>query len=155
MGISMITPWLRTRAVPAVLAGSGAFLALWALAATGKAAALPLVIAPFGASSVLLFALPGSPLAQPRNVIGGHLLSAAIGLVVLALVGSGPLALGLGVGLAIAAMQITGTTHPPAGANPIVVLLTGATWKFLFLPVMAGAVMLVVAARLYRAAVSR
>ncbi|MDQ0470621.1 HPP family protein [Labrys wisconsinensis] len=127
----------------AALAGTGGFLAVTLLAATTQASGILLLIAPFGASSVLVFALPQSPLAQPRNVIGGHLVSTAVGLAAFALLGATPLAFGLGVGLAIAAMLLSGTTHPPAGADPIVVVLAGASWPFLFVPVLAGAAAIV------------
>lgn len=147
--------WFRTRGLPAVVAGVGAFLAISGLAATGHSLSLPLVIAPFGASSVLLFGLPASPLARPRNVIGGHLLSSVIGLLVLIFVGHMPLALGLGVGLAIAGMLITDTTHPPAGADPIVVIMTGAGWHFLALPVLAGTIGLVSVATLFHRFISK
>lgn len=98
-------------------------LAIALLARLSVSLNTPLLIAPFGASCVLVFAIPQSPLAQPRNVIGGHLLSSAIGLAVFGLMGASPLAYGLAVGLAIAAMQFSGTLHPPAGADPIVVIL--------------------------------
>jgi CBS-domain-containing membrane protein len=72
-----------------------------------------------------------------------------VGLAVFGLLGATPLALGLGVGLAITAMQSTGTLHPPAGADPIVAILAKATWPFLFTPVLAGAAIVVVAAFAY------
>lgn len=113
-----------------------------------------LLIAPFGASCVLVFALPASPLAQPRNVIGGHLVSTAVGLAAFMIFGATPLGFGVGVGLAIAAMLLTRTTHPPAGADPIVVMLAGASWSFLFAPVLAGAISIVVAGAAYHRALS-
>lgn len=110
---------------------------------------LPLIIAPFGASCALVFGAPASPLAQPRNVIGGHLISAALGLLAASLIVSPPLAMAVGVGLAIAAMLLTGTLHPPAGANPIVVVLTSTSWKFLLTPVLAGAIAIVLFGAIY------
>lgn len=127
----------------AIAAGTGGFLVIVLLAALTKASGTLFLIAPFGASSVLVFGLPQSPLAQPRNVIGGHLVSTAVGLAVFTLLGATPLAFGLGVGIAIAAMLLSGTTHPPAGADPIVAILAGASWPFLFVPVLAGAVTIV------------
>ncbi|ABL69267.1 HPP family protein [Paracoccus denitrificans] len=113
-----------------------------------------LLIAPFWASCVLLFALPQSPLARPRNVIGGHLLSALVGLLVLNLIGDSVLAMGVGVGLAIAVMQLTGTLHPPAGGDPLVVILSGAGWSFPGVPILAGTVTLVAAAIAYHRLIS-
>lgn len=107
------------------------------------------LMAPFGASCVLLFAVPASPLAQPRNVIGGHLVSALIGLIFLYAFGSSPLSMALSVGTAIAAMQWLRVVHPPAGANPLVIL-TGAaiTPDFILFPVLSGAIFLVTLATL-------
>ncbi|MFC7049652.1 HPP family protein [Emcibacter nanhaiensis] len=104
---------------------------------------VPLLMAPFGASCVLVFGLPESPLAQPRNVIGGHTLTALTGFIFLYLFGDGWWAIGLAVGTAIALMQLTRTTHPPAGANPILVMLSAPTASFLLFPVLSGALLVV------------
>lgn len=112
------------------------------------------LMAPFGATMVILFGLPESPLAQPRNIIVGHLLTTAIGLSVAALAGVSPWSMGLAVGLAVSLMLVTNTTHPPAGANPLVVMLAGEHWDFLMMPVAAGAVLIVVFGVLYHRLVS-
>jgi CBS-domain-containing membrane protein len=127
----------------AALAGGGGFLTVGFLAASNSNGALPLLIAPFGASCVLVFGAPASPLAQPRHVIGGHLLAAIIGLAAAWALGYGPLGTAIGVGAAIAAMMLTDTLHPPAGANPIIVSLIHADWSFLATPVLAGATVIV------------
>lgn len=142
----------RLRALPwssSLLAGLGAFMAIGALVEATSLTSLPLIIAPFGASCALVFGAPASPLAHPRNVIGGHLISAALGLLAATLIGYPPLAMAVGVGFAIAGMLLTGTLHPPAGANPIVVVLSHATWSFVALPVLAGATAIVVLGALY------
>ena len=141
--------------IGAGVAGLGGFLAIFLLAQATSSFHQLLLIAPFGASCVLVFGLPQSPLAQPRNVIGGHLISTAIGLAVFYLLGASPLSFGLGVGVAIAVMLLTGTTHPPAGADPIVVILAKAAWPFLFSPVLIGAVAIVIIAVIYHRLVSR
>ena len=112
----------------AALAGLGGFLIIGILATVNASGQLPLLIAPFGASCVLVFGVPASPFARPRNVIGGHLVAALMGLCAVSILGTGPLGIAVGVGLAIAAMMVTDTVHPPAGANPIVVALTHAGW---------------------------
>lgn len=114
----------REAARAAAIAGLGGFIVIFALAELSKLSGAALLIAPFGASCVLVFALPASPLAQPRNVIGGHLVSTAVGLVAFMVFGTTPLGFATGVGLAIAAMLLTRTTHPPAGAS----------WSFLLAP---------------------
>jgi CBS-domain-containing membrane protein len=145
---------LRANAAAALVSGLGGGAAIWLLASAGQILHLALLIAPFGATCVLLFALPAAPVAQPRNVIGGHLLSSMVGLSVLALTGPGPLACALGVGGAIAAMQITKTLHPPAGADPLVIIAAGASWPFLAIPLLPGAAALVLLAFLYHRLIS-
>ena len=105
-----------------------------------------LMIGSFGASAVLLYGTPESPLAQPRNVLGGHLLSALVGCAVAAFVGTGSVALAMAVGLAIVAMHVTHTTHPPGGATAVIAVHDHAGWLFPLLPVAAGAAILVVIA---------
>lgn len=106
------------------------------------------IMAPFGASCVLVFGLWDAPLSQPRNVIGGHLISTFAGLALYHLLGSGPVVIAAGVDLAIGLMMLTKTTHPPAGADPIVVMMAGAGWSFLLAPVLIGSVVIVALALL-------
>jgi CBS-domain-containing membrane protein len=103
----------------ALLAGSGAGLAIALLGWLSEAAHLRLLIAPLGASAALIWALPQAPLAQPRAVVGGNLMSAAIGAAVCAFAGPAPWAIGLAVALALAAMLLTRTLHAPACALPV------------------------------------
>ena len=88
-------------------------------------------------------------LAQPKNVILGHILAALSGVLIYALLGESFIAIGAGVALAIFIMIITNTTHPPAGANPIIVILGGKSLSFVFLPVAVGAVTVVLFAIIY------
>lgn len=109
----------------------GATLAVLVLSLAYPLTGLNILLAPFGATCVLLFALPDSPLAQPKNIVFGHLITAFIGLAFFHTFGFTPLSVALSVGVAIAAMRLTSTTHPPAGANPIVVMIGSASWDFL------------------------
>ena len=113
------------------------------------------VMAPFGATMVILFALPQSPLAQPKNIIGGHLLTASIGLVLSHYLDVTPLTLGLAVGLGLSVMMLSGTLHPPAGANPLLIMLTAAPWYFLITPVLTGCLFIVLFGWLYHRFVSK
>lgn len=125
----------------------GGIAGIGAIAYLTQLAGVPLLMAPFGATCVLLFAAPGAPLAQPRSVIGGHLIATLVGLAVMNLAGAGPWQMAVGVGLAIALMQISRAVHPPAGANPIVVLTAGIQdWSFVLTPVLAGSIILVLIA---------
>ena len=86
---------------------------------------LPLMIAPIGASAVLLFAVPASPLAQPWPIMGGNTISACVGLAVVYWLHEPVLAIGVGVALAIAAMSLTRCLHPPGGAAALTMVLAG------------------------------
>ena len=113
------------------------------------------LIPPFGASMVLVMAVYESPLANPKNLILGHILSALSGVIIFYLLGNTFISLGLGVALAVFVMMMTNTVHPPAGANPIIVILTGQSISFVFLPVAFGAVIIVVFAYLYNKVLKR
>lgn len=123
--------------------------ALVAIAITGWLSAvsgIPWLMAPFGASCVLAFGVPDSPLAQPRAIVGGHLVATAVGLAVAALLGDGWLACAVGVALALAAMQITRTVHAPAGADPLIVIVAHAPASYLVSPVLFGSLVIVLTA---------
>ena len=113
------------------------------------------LIPPFGASMVLVMAVHESPLAKPRNILLGHILSTLSGVIILYLMGDNFLALGIAVALAVFVMIVTDTIHPPAGANPIIVILTGQGISFVLFPVAVGAFMLVIFAYLYNKLLKR
>lgn len=134
----------------AMIAGLGAFLCISLLAIGGELSPEYLgIMAPFGATMVILFALPQSPLAQPRNIIGGHFLTACVGVIMAHYVDSTPLMLGLAVGLGVTVMMLTNTLHPPAGANPLLIMLVQAPWTFVINPVLTGCVLIVLVGWLY------
>jgi CBS-domain-containing membrane protein len=128
----------------------GAFAAIFLLFLFENTMGLALLMAPFGASCVIVFALPDSPLAKPRNVIGGHLISTLTGLTFLHVFGHHAWTMAAAVALSIFFMQLTKTIHPPAGADPLVVILAGAGWSFLLTPVLAGSLLLVGLSAAYR-----
>ncbi len=113
------------------------------------------LIPPFGASMVLVMAVHESPLAKPKNILLGHILSALSGIIILYLIGDNFLALGIAVALAVFVMIVTDTIHPPAGANPIIVILTGQGISFVLFPVAVGAFMLVIFAYFYNKLLKR
>nr|WP_290444137.1 HPP family protein [Pseudoalteromonas sp. XMcav2-N] len=106
-------------------------------------------MAAFGASCVLIFVLPDSPLAQARNVIAGHCITALVGVTFVEIVPVNAFSLGAATGLAVMLMMYTKTVHPPAGANPLFIMLTGQGWTFLLFPVLTGAIGLVMFGRGY------
>jgi CBS-domain-containing membrane protein len=121
---------------------------LWSLlgAAAGIALALtlagpwltPFLLASLGGSAVFLFGLTKAPAAQPRALFGGHLGGAAIGIACYQLIGDTLPAYVLAMVLALAFMLITRTVHPPAGANPILMVHAHASWMALLQPVLVG-----------------
>ena len=107
--------------------GAGIAIALTALIgrlALGTDPALPWLVASMGASAVLVFVLPASPLAQPWPVFGSHLIGGAIGVGVHALLGATWLSAGVSVSLAIAAMSLLRCLHPPAGGTVLLTALS-------------------------------
>ena len=107
------------------------------------------LIPPFGASLVLVIAVFDSPLAKPRNVFFGHVLSASSGVIVYYFLGESPLSIALGVSLAIMIMLSTKKTHPPAGANPVIAILGAKSFEFVIMPVAIGASFIVIFALIY------
>ena len=106
------------------------------------ASAFPLVAIPFATSIVVVLGSPKAEPAQPRALIGGHLVSTLVGLAIVKICGPAPWAAAVAVGLAMVAMHLTGTFHPPAGIDPLVVVVNGMSWSFLIVPVGVGAVLL-------------
>lgn len=145
----------RVPAAKIALAGLGGFLAIAAVAALSQASGMLLILGSFGASCVLIFGFPQSPFSQPRNLIGGHFLSSLIGLTVLAAFGAHWWSMGLAVGSAIALMLATRTVHPPAGSNPVIVMLALPGWDFLLTPTLLGAVLLTVVGVLFHSFVCK
>ena len=113
------------------------------------------LIPPFGASMVLVMAVHESPLAHPKNVLFGHIISAFSGVFVYSILGFSFLSVGLGVGLAIFLMMTTKTVHPPAGANPIIAILGAKGIDFIIIPVAAGAFFIVLFAIIYNKLLKR
>lgn len=107
------------------------------------------IMASFGGSCALAFGLWQAPVSQPRSIIVGHVLSTTIGLSMYHLAGNHAVVVGLTIALAVAAMMLTRTMHPPAAANPLVIMLEGShNWGFLLFPVLTGAVFVVIMALL-------
>ena len=103
------------------------------------------LIASFGSSMVLLYGYPESPFAQPKNIFFGHFLTAIIGLFFLYLIPLPiyillPLAVGVGVG----AMILFNVTHPPAGGNPIIVIMGSVSLDYIINPIIIGSFIILI-----------
>ena len=103
------------------------------------------LIASFGSSMVLLYGYPESPFAQPKNIFFGHFLTAIIGLLFLYLIPLPiyillPLAVGVGVG----SMILFNVTHPPAGGNPIIVIMGSVSLDYIINPIIIGSFIILI-----------
>ena len=103
------------------------------------------LIASFGSTMVLLYGYPESPFAQPKNIFFGHVLTSSVGMFFLYLVPLPiylvlPLAVGFGVGL----MILLNVTHPPAGGNPIIVIMGSVSLDYLINPIISGSIIIIV-----------
>jgi CBS-domain-containing membrane protein len=129
-------------AVAGAVAGVGGAIAIGVMELFSVAAHYPLAVIPFATSIVLVIGSPDVEPAQPRALVGGHLVSALVGLLVLKLTGPHAWAAAAAVGLSILAMYVTGTFHPPAGINPLLIVSGNLPSTFLLAPVLAGALIL-------------
>ncbi|MBO9543529.1 HPP family protein [Caulobacter sp.] len=141
------------RPIDALRGGAGALLGLLFAGILGRFAVgggdwlHPLLVAPIGASAVLVFAVPASPLAQPRSVLGGNIVSALIGVTVAMLIPQTLIAAPLAVGLAIGVMMLLGCLHPPGGAVALICVIGGpkvaeAGYLFALNPVLVDSLLL-------------
>lgn len=132
-----------------VLATLGAIVGVSALAFIASTLPGLMLLGSFGASALLLFALPEAPLSQPRSVVLGHLSASVIALGCLALFGPQWWAVGVATGLGVGFMMLTRTVHPPAGSNAIIVFLAKPGWGMLVGSTLAGTLVLVAIAVVY------
>ena len=142
-----------------VVAGAALGLLFTALLShwlTQNIAGVPWLIAPLGASAVLVFGVPASPMAQPWAVAGGNAVSALVGIACVQAFGVEPWVAASAVGLAIGAMFLLRCLHPPGGASALLVVLTGVhELQFALAPVLLGSVLLVTAGIAYNNATKR
>ena len=98
----------------------------------------------FGSSMVMLFGFPESPFAQPKNVFFGHLITALVGVIFVNLI---PLpsyiSIALAVGIGIFFMILFNVVHPPAGGNPIMVIIGSVSFDYLILPIISGCIIII------------
>jgi CBS-domain-containing membrane protein len=139
----------------AALAGIGSALAIGVMELLSIAADYPMAAIPFATSIVLVIALPDAAPSRPRALVGGHLVATIVGLIVVNLSGAAAWSAALAVGLAVAAMVLTRTLHPPAGINPLLVVSGHLPWSYLIVPVCAGALLLLLFAYIWHRAVRR
>jgi CBS-domain-containing membrane protein len=102
----------------------------------------PLASIPFATSIVLMTGSPEAAPARPRALVGGHILSALVGVVALKVAGPEAWVAALAVAVAMLAMLLSDSFHPPAGISPLIIVMNGLSWSFILIPVAAGALLL-------------
>jgi len=133
-----------------LLSGLGVSIVLSSFAYFTFELNIPILFLPFSASAFIIFALPTAPVAQPRSVIGGHVLSASVGLACYIGIGSSFWVVGLAGGVVAALMVATKTWHPPAVCTALIPVVTSIrSWVWIFYPVCLGAVIVVIMGLLY------
>ncbi len=137
----------RSSCMPCWLkAAIGTVVSLGIVAFLDDLGGAPLLAAPLGASAMLVFGMPDSPMSQPANVVGGHVIATLVGLAFDQFLPGGWIMMGVSVAVVMVLLAALRLTHPPAGADPIVVMMSHPGWSFLLMPVLLGAVTLVVVA---------
>lgn len=133
-----------------------AAVGIGAIAYLAALTGIPLLTPTFGATCFIIAVLPDSAFAQPRNVVGGHVLCSLVGLICLQLLGAYWWSYMVAVGLAIMVMQLTRALHPPAAANPLLIMMQpGISWNFLVTPVLTSTILLIFIAFLYHNVISK
>lgn len=145
--------WMNHQQI--LLSYIGSFLGIAVLAYLTIHSGYPIIAAPFGATAVLVFALPDSPLAQPRNVIGGNCIAAITCVTLVQLFGSEPWVMALAVATSIKLMQLTRTLHPPGGAIALLGVSSQASWSFIWAPILLGSLVLVCCTIIFNKLISR
>ncbi len=129
----------------------GAVAGILLIGALAYVTALPLLLAPLGATAVILFGYPGGALAQPVNVFGGYLLATVVGVATAMLFPGQWWMAAPAVGLALFGMQTLRITHPPAGAIPVLALQMPGDSATLFVTLLVGSIgMLLLAVVVHR-----
>ena len=105
------------------------------------------LVASFGSTMVLLYGYPESPFAHPKNIFFGHLVTATVGVIALTFI---PLPeyilIPIAVGLGVFFMIMLNVTHPPAGGNPIIVIIGSASYDYLINPIIFGCIIILILA---------
>jgi len=152
---------LPERVAACLGAAAAIAIAAWLPARLGLSAAdVPAIVAPIGASAVLAFAVPASPLAQPWSVVGGNVVATLVGVAAFRAIPDATLAAGAAVGCAILAMSLLRCLHPPGGAAALFAVIGGpgvhaAGYGFALVPVAVNSLILVAAAMLFHRTTGR
>lgn len=135
-GVTVREP--RAPFVTILINACGAGLAILAVGVIGLVADEPLLVAPLGATCLLLFAVSDGVMSQPRNVLLGHLIAVFLGVAFAHLLGPGWMAATVAVALAVFFMLLAHAIHAPAGSTAIIAAIEPHDWLYIGMPVMAS-----------------
>lgn len=134
--------------IDSLISATGVFLAVSIICLLAVFFHYPMVIGPLGASCVLVFIAYQGPLSQPRQVIGGYILSTTTGLIIWSTFGKSLSIIIVSLVIVLLLMSLTNTIHPPAAASALVAINFETGWGYL-IPITIGAILLVIIAMLY------
>ena len=138
MNIKKIITW-----VP-LLAGIGATITIGILAFITYETKMGLwLMASFGSTVVVVFGYPDNTFSQPKNVFFGHVIATLVGILFVTFLETSFITLAIAVGIAVMLMMAFNDTHPPAGGNPIIVMIGGVSFEYLFFPVIVGVITII------------
>ncbi len=141
-GMIQRPPNFTTKTIGILVRAIGGAVAIAVMELLSVRTQFPLMAIPFATSIVLVMGSPEAEPAQPRALVGGHLMATLVGLLAVKLAGPSPWVAAAAVGASMIAMHLTRTFHPPAGIDPLVVVTNDMSWSFLLAPVAIGALML-------------
>jgi len=107
------------------------------------------LLASFGSTVVVVFGYPSNTFSQRKNVFFGHLVTALVGIIFVTFLQVNFITIGLAVGTGVILMMFLDIIHPPAGGNPIIVMIGGVSFQFLIFPVMVGAITIIIGGIIY------
>ncbi|MES2207603.1 MAG: HPP family protein [Pseudomonadota bacterium] len=131
------------------LAWFGSLLILVMLFMLTRAFSFSFMLGSFAGTCAYIFGYPELPFSQPRNILGGHFISALISLILFSALGTQVWIVCIAISTSIALMMYTGTMHPPAATNPLIIVLTPTAWSILFSPILIGCLIIICAGYIY------
>ena len=126
----------------AILTGVSASVILYVLWTISVISGYEIIIGSFGASIFLVLVAPKVEFSQPKNLMGGHLITALVGLTTFYFLGPEFWALTISLGLSVTAMQVLRVSHPPAASNPLIIYASAPDWTYFLIPTLVGALIL-------------
>ena len=135
----------KLKGFTAIISGLAAAVVISILALLNEMSGVGIwIIFSFGATVLIIFVAPDVDAAQPKNIFFGHLISIVVGIAFNEILGFSFLSLGLAVGFAVTLMVYLNVTHPPAGGNPVIVIIGSVSLDYLINPILIGSIIILI-----------